>query len=94
MPARDTFEHFQDDMKLEDSWDMNGKHYSRTLEAWLARQDAARSDIMPIFEKTYGEAQSKVWFQRWRMFFMACGEFFATDDGKQWYIAHYLMRKR
>ncbi len=69
-------------------------HYSRTSYTWLERQDAARIDILHVFEATYGKDQAAVWFQRWRMFFMACGEFFATHGGKEWYVAHYLMRKR
>ena len=29
---------------------VSGMHYSRTLEAWLVRQDAQRADILPIME--------------------------------------------
>ncbi len=94
MPARDTLARFQDDMTIEESWDVSGLHYSRTAFAWLERQDAARSKTMPVFEDTYGREQAAIWFQRWRMFFMAVGEFFATNGGKEWYVAHYLMRKR
>ena len=31
---------------------------------------------LPVLEKTYGKAESRRWFQRWRMFFMACAELF------------------
>ena len=40
----------QDDMKLQRSWYINGRHYSLTLEAWLARMDAQRAQIMPIMQ--------------------------------------------
>lgn len=32
----------QDDVALERQWYINGSHYSRTLEAWLVKHDAAR----------------------------------------------------
>lgn len=40
----------QDDLAIQKQWYINGKHYSRTLEAWLQRMDAQRKQIMPIFE--------------------------------------------
>ena len=40
----------QDDLVLERRWGLNGMHYSRTLEAWLARQDAQRADVLPLME--------------------------------------------
>ena len=38
----------QDDFVLERRWGLNGMHYSRTLEAWLARQDAQRAAVLPL----------------------------------------------
>lgn len=35
---------------LERRWGLNGMHYSRTLEAWLARQDAQRAAVLPLME--------------------------------------------
>lgn len=40
----------QDDLKLAQSWYIDGRHYSLTLEAWLQRMDAHRKDIMPIMK--------------------------------------------
>ncbi|MEM7081411.1 MAG: cyclopropane-fatty-acyl-phospholipid synthase family protein [Pseudomonadota bacterium] len=93
MPARHTLEQFQDDLVMEDSWIVSGQHYALTADAWLLRLDAAENEVLPVFERTYGKDQARVWFQRWRMFFMACAEFFAMDNGTQWYVAHYLMRR-
>jgi len=33
---------------------VNGQHYSRTLEDWLKLHDAAKAQIMPLFEKVGG----------------------------------------
>ena len=40
----------QDDLAIQQQWFVNGKHYSRTLEAWLANMDAQKDSIMPIFQ--------------------------------------------
>jgi cyclopropane-fatty-acyl-phospholipid synthase len=41
MPAPDTLVYCQgEDLRIEDSWQINGKHYAKTLDAWLARMDA------------------------------------------------------
>ena len=38
----------QENLLIEQSWYLNGRHYSLTLEAWLRRMDAHRREIMPI----------------------------------------------
>ncbi len=51
--ALDEAEHrlfLQDDLAIQQQWFVNGKHYSRTLEAWLAKMDAQKDSIMPIFK--------------------------------------------
>ena len=40
----------QDDVALQQQWAVNGVHYSRTLEDWLARQDRQRGAILPIMK--------------------------------------------
>ena len=47
----------QDDMTLQRYWYINGQHYSLTLEAWLARMDQHRREIMPIMQvQSHGRA--------------------------------------
>lgn len=94
MPAADTLLHFQRDLLLHERWLLDGTHYQRTANHWLANQDAARDRIMPILQSTYGESTAAVWWQRWRMFWMACAELFGYDNGQQWLVAHYLFRPR
>ncbi|MDP0499567.1 MAG: class I SAM-dependent methyltransferase [Verrucomicrobiota bacterium JB022] len=95
MPSDDLLLRYQDDLRIAGHWRVNGQHYSRTLEAWLQRHDAARAQIMPLFEETYGgEREAKLWFQRWRMFYLACSELFNYADGWQWHVSHYRFEKR
>lgn len=94
MPAADTLLHFQHDLTLEKRWLLDGTHYQRTANHWLANQDAAKAQLMPVLEATYGAGDAKIWWQRWRMFWMACAELFGYDNGQQWLVAHYLFRPR
>jgi cyclopropane-fatty-acyl-phospholipid synthase len=94
MPSDDLPLHFQDDLRLLQRHRWSGRHYERTANAWLANMDARREHIMPIMAATYGEQDAARWFQRWRIFFMACAELFGYRDGREWYVAHYLFERR
>lgn len=74
-------------------WEINGAHYSKTLEAWLLKQDQEERTILKHFLNTYGK-DSKLWVQRWRIFYLACSELFAYNGGKEWPVMHYLFAKR
>ena len=89
MPATETLLWFQRDLILEERWTLSGKHYERTANAWLARQDRHRDRILQLLEQTYGPGLAALWFQRWRMFWMACAELFGYEEGRQWLVAHY-----
>lgn len=79
-------------LSLDEKWVVNGNHYSRTLEAWLKKQDENTDAVMNTFRECYGAA-AKVWFQRWRIFYMACSELFAYRDGEEWPVVHYRFQK-
>lgn len=93
MPSADTLAFFQRDLALEDRWLLDGRHYQRTANHWLQRQDAARDVVMDVLAPTYGTTAA-LWFQRWRMFWMACAELFGYADGQEWMVAHYRFAKR
>lgn len=93
MPSHSLLTLFQDDLKLEEDWKVNGKHYQATSEAWLRNMDAHRAEIMPIFASTYGEADAVQWWHYWRVFFMACAELWGYRDGEEWLVSHYRFTK-
>jgi cyclopropane-fatty-acyl-phospholipid synthase len=93
MPSETLFLHFQDDLRLQRRWWLGGVHYQKTANHWLAGMDARRADILEIFRNTYG-AEAAVWFQRWRMFYMAVAELFGYAGGNEWGVGHYLFEKR
>lgn len=92
MPAFDTLLHFQDALRIEARWAVDGTHYQRTANHWLELQDARRAQVMPILQQAYGDAAG-LWAQRWRMFWMACAELFGYEDGQQWLVGHYRFRR-
>ena len=93
MPSDDLPLRFAEHLRVVDQWRLNGRHYSRTLEAWLERQDANADRLAPLFAHTYGEEAGR-WMQRWRLFFLACSELFAFNGGNEWYVSHYLLEPR
>ena len=88
MPAADTLLCFQDDLRLQQRWLLDGTHYQRTANQWLQRQDAQRDAVRAVLSEAYGE-HADLWAQRWRMFWMACAELFGYRGGSEWGVAHY-----
>ena len=93
MPSHDLLLHFQDDLVIDDVWSMSGTHYEKTSLAWVNKMDANKDSIMKIFLKTYGD-DAKLWFQRWRIFFMSCEKLFGYNNGSEWGVSHYRFNKR
>ncbi|MGI9262170.1 MAG: class I SAM-dependent methyltransferase, partial [Woeseiaceae bacterium] len=93
MPSADLPLRFADNLCIDRRWHWNGQHYARTCNAWLEKMDANEDAIMPVLADCYGEADAALWWQRWRIFFMACAELFDYDEGHEWYVGHYLFRK-
>ncbi|MEI2646031.1 MAG: class I SAM-dependent methyltransferase [Candidatus Competibacter sp.] len=88
-PGGDLPSRFQHGLKLEDQWPCNGRHYQRTLEAWLANLDQQRDTILALFRPCYGPDQAERWLQRWRILFMARAERFGRRAGERWGVSHY-----
>jgi cyclopropane-fatty-acyl-phospholipid synthase len=93
MPSADLPLRFASHLSIEKRWHWNGQHYARTCNAWLEKMDGNREAIMPALIGCYGEADASLWWQLWRIFFMACAELFDYDEGHEWYVGHYLFKK-
>jgi cyclopropane-fatty-acyl-phospholipid synthase len=89
MPSARLLGEFQESLRLAQQWWVEGTHYQRTANDWLAGMDARRAEIMAVFRAGYGDAQAARWFQRWRMFYMAVAELFGYRHGSEWGVAHY-----
>ena len=89
MPASDTLLWFQQHLRIEQRWHVDGTHYERTANHWLENQDRRRDEVMTVLRDAYGEPGARLWFQRWRMFWMSCAELFGYARGQEWLVAHY-----
>ena len=94
MPSDDLLLHFQKDLELEEQWTINGGHYAHTANDWLVNMDTIRDELLPVLAAAYGQDNSRLWFQRWRMFFMACAELFGFNNGNEWHVCHYRFCKK
>lgn len=92
MPADDLIEVMSAEgaipFAVEDHAIVSGRHYSRTARLWRENLESKKRAVMPILERTYGD-NAPAWFQRWRLFFLACEELFGYRDGSEWAVSHY-----
>ncbi len=93
MPSDDLLAHFQRDLRAAAHWRVDGTHYTRTLNAWLRRFDAAEGRIRPILRDVYGPENEERWFANWRIFFIACAETFGIEGGSEYLITHRLFER-
>jgi cyclopropane-fatty-acyl-phospholipid synthase len=90
MPSDDLLLHFQDHFRIRERWRVSGVHYQKTAEAWLARLDRHRDQVLSLFARVHGKEEALRWLVRWRVFFMACAELFGYARGQEWIVSHYL----
>lgn len=94
MPSDDLLLYFNEDLSIEKHWHVSGIHYSKTSESWLQNMDKHKTQIMPLFEKTYGKENAVKWWVYWRIFYMSCVELWKFNKGDEWIVSHYLFQKK
>lgn len=87
MPSATLLARFQDDLRLDATWLLDGTHYARTAQAWVDQLAAHRAEVTPLLGATPAEAARR--YQRWRVFFLACVELFGYRGGREWVVAHH-----
>lgn len=93
MPSDALLFYFNKHMKVVNHWNWDGTHYEKTANAWLQNMDKHKREILPILSGVYGEKQTLKWWVYWRIFFMACAELWGYNNGKEWFVSHYLFEK-
>ncbi len=94
MPSTSLLHHFQDHLRIEREWHLDGTHYAKTAEAWHDNLLARWPDVVESFagQEPHKDAEARA--QRWRVFFLACAEMFGYRGGREWVVAHYRFVKR
>lgn len=93
MPSFDLFRHYPEHLRVVRDWQVPGTHYARTARAWLERLDQHRDEVLALFARDMPMAEARKQVQRWRIFFMACEELFGYDQGREWLVGHYLLKR-
>lgn len=93
MPSADLLARFDRHLTVVGAWDVNGRHYQRTCEAWLREMGRNRPAVERALARTYGAEDVRRWWRRWRVFFLACAELFGYRDGREWIVAHRLLAR-
>jgi cyclopropane-fatty-acyl-phospholipid synthase len=93
MPSDDLLPLVVRDLELRDHRVVSGRHYARTLRAWLDRLDADRDRALQLLADTYGAGAAPAWLRRWRVFTIACEELFAFEGGDRWHVSHYTFER-
>ncbi|HET8734861.1 MAG TPA: hypothetical protein VFM45_13930, partial [Anaeromyxobacteraceae bacterium] len=94
MPAHDLIARVPSPFEVEARWFVDGTHYQRTAEAWLARLDAHRGRAEAALATAHPAGEVALQVGRWRLFFLACAELFGFADGQEWGVSHALLRPR
>lgn len=89
MPSDDLPLHFLGNLRLDEHWMLDGTHYEKTARAWVQNMDTNRQAIITTFNDTYGLGSGPVWFERWRLFYLACEVLFGFKGGSEWGVSHY-----
>lgn len=93
MPAHGLLAELEIPFEVAESHVVDGTHYARTAEAWLANLDARRAEALAVLRGVHGD-RAELWLRRWRLFFMACAELFAFRQGREWCVSHHVLRPR
>jgi cyclopropane-fatty-acyl-phospholipid synthase len=87
MPSDELLRRFDRHLTVSEHWRVDGRHYERTANAWLANLDAARGEA----EALLGSAAA---VNEWRTFLIACAELFGFREGSEWLVSHTLLEPR
>ena len=94
MPSWDLPTQITSPLELENRWAVNGTHYAKTSRSWLNLLDDHRDAVWQVFHGSDDPTDATVLVNRWRMFFMAVEELFGYNQGREWYVGHYLFRHK
>jgi cyclopropane-fatty-acyl-phospholipid synthase len=94
MPSDDLLLHEQRDLAVIRHWRLDGRHYERTLLAWLERLDADRDGCLRALAAGEDTTDAVVQLRRWRTFLLASAGCWGFRGGREFGVSHYLFAPR
>jgi cyclopropane-fatty-acyl-phospholipid synthase len=94
MPSHDLLLRFQQHLVVQDRWAVSGRHYAKTLRAWLQRLDANSAQALAVVEAHSGSREARRQLAAWRLFMISTAEIWDWNDGSEWLVSHYLLAPR
>jgi len=91
MPSHGLIGQFPELFEVEADWRWDGRNYERTALDWLANYDARAEEVMAVLRPVYGP-DAKLWFRRWRLFFLATAGLFGHRRGTEWGVSHFRLK--
>ncbi|NLM16681.1 MAG: methyltransferase domain-containing protein [Candidatus Riflebacteria bacterium] len=76
---------------VDDYWKISGEHAHRTAEKWLSKFEFNKSEILNLFELSYGKKNAWTWLQRWKLYILSFSEQMGYNNGQEWITAQYLL---
>ena len=90
MPSKNLFDQFSKDLRVETSWDVNGVHYQKTLDAWLDKLDQKNNRCW-YFWNVYGAKTTRLALANVSPHLF---ELFGYKNGDHWGVTHYRFAKK
>ena len=94
MPSERLFSYFENQLFIVNQWRVQGTHYCKTANAWVLNLKKNKKKIIEILSRDYPENSSIIKYNTWKIFFLACAELFGFNNGNDWMVFHYLIKKR
>ena len=92
MPNLNIFYDIKSPFIVENLWSESGCNYSRTLELWLEKLKSNKNSILNI-NLNDSNLNSKVFYNRWMVFILACSELFNYNKGNEYLIGHAVLKR-
>ncbi|KAJ7144047.1 methyltransferase [Mycena epipterygia] len=94
MPSSDLLLYFQKDLTILNHWWISGKNYNKTSKHWIAKFISCKKELWPHLIEAYGAKNANTWFNRWKVYHMACAEMFATNKYNTYGTCHLIFGKK
>jgi cyclopropane-fatty-acyl-phospholipid synthase len=94
MPSHDLLLRFDEAMTVSERWALSGRHYARTLRAWLERLDAHAGQALDVLAAGRSAREARALLASWRLFLLSTAEVWDWRGGEEWMVSHYLLRPR